>query len=111
MIGRREPLAGFARLALPLVLTAWSLAFAGLGQSSSTIVALGAASLVATAVLIALGVAVAVIGLPQQDGSAGPLFGSRRAVAVPVIRSSDPDSAGRPRPRAPGCAPDAHASR
>jgi len=65
----------------------------------------GDAVAVATAVLAALAVILAarvLANVPVTSVRAMAVPGRARATRSPAIRSADPDSAGRPRPRAPG---------
>jgi hypothetical protein len=92
-------LAGLSLCATALVLALWSFA-AGLTQQEYGPWAV-AGALLASAVLAALCLAVAAVGLSLAR-TVRPAPIAARATRRP-IRSSDPDAAGRPRPRAPGC--------
>jgi hypothetical protein len=102
MTGRRQVWAGFTLLATAVVV--WSFSF-GLATTPSPALGLGAASLVATAMLVALR-AVSGIALPLVLGSNRPIAGPAALLSARVIRWSAPDAPGRPRPRAPGQVPD-----
>jgi hypothetical protein len=91
-------MARLLRYAWPSLAMAWLIAFATAGAGPSVGVAV-----LPTAVLFAAAVA----ALSTVDSFAPVALAGRfrmavRSRAVTVLRSSDPDAAGRPRPRAPG---------
>jgi hypothetical protein len=86
------------RYAWPTLALAWLVALATAGPGPSVGVVLPAAILLAAAMAAALF---------TVDSFAPAAFGRRWPMAagtrgVTVLRSCDPDAAGRPRPRAPG---------
>ncbi|WP_330181900.1 DUF6412 domain-containing protein [Nocardia sp. NBC_01503] len=87
-------------LVCALVVAAWAVLYLAAAQPNSLIV-LGAAALVAltAAAIAARGPvlrAVASVGLPES---------AERRRRGAFLRQSNPDTAGRPRPRAPGACP------
>ncbi|MGX1807851.1 DUF6412 domain-containing protein [Nocardia sp. NPDC055321] len=80
-----------------VVVSAWAMVFLTAGEPNSLLV-LGVTALVAVtaAMLAARGPGVRVLG------SAGPPVSAQRRRRGAFLRQSNPDTAGRPRPRAPG---------
>jgi hypothetical protein len=97
MTGRRQP---WTRPAL--FVTAFVVSVLALGPAEpQAAVALGAASLIATAMLLALSTAQFIL-IAQAPGGAHPTVSTGVAESAVLIRSAHPDSPGRARPRAPG---------
>jgi hypothetical protein len=97
-------MARLARHAWPALLVAWLVAFVAASAGSGA----GGASLLPAMVLPAILLAAfALARLSIVDISRGMLAAATVSMAsrvrgVQVLRSADPDAAGRPRPRAPG---------
>ncbi len=86
-----------ALLVFALVVSAWTVLFLAAAEPNSLIV-LGAAAIVAlTAALLATRGPVLVV-----TANSGPPESAGRRLRGAFLRQSNPDTAGRPRPRAPG---------
>jgi hypothetical protein len=91
-------MARLLRYAGPTLAVAWLVAFATAGAGPSVgVVVLPTAALFAAAVA-----AISTVDSFAPVVLAGRFRMAARTRAVTVLRSSDPDAAGRPRPRAPG---------
>lgn len=96
------------RYAWPTLAVAWVAAFVAAGAGSSVGGGVGASVALPAMLLPAMLLAtIALAGLTIIGTTGGVLTASRASMArrtrtVVVLRSCDPDAAGRPRPRAPG---------
>ena len=91
-------MARLVRYVWPTLVLAWLVAIAGAGPGASGPAALLPAILLAT-------VALALVSIVDTSDGVMAAIGvgmARRTRAVTVLRSRDPDAAGRIRPRAPG---------
>jgi hypothetical protein len=108
MAGRRQVWAGFTLLATSILVWSLTSGIAGAGAGGlSTPSSLAGATLVASALVLALR-AVSGLAVPVLRQSSSALMAGRRdQQPPPTIRWSAPDAPGRPRPRAPGRRPTA----
>jgi hypothetical protein len=92
------------RYALPTLALAWLFALAAAGAGSGAGQAVLPAVVLPAMLLAAAALACLSLVAPSGGVWARPsqVSMARRVRAVTVLRSADPDAAGRPRPRAPG---------